>query len=671
MNAAAAPPKRLRTQGIVYAGNDCSRRHPGQGPSRATLERRGSTVVLAEHEGDAVAYVADEDSRALHLVGLDRREIAGKTALPGIPAQALVLADGRVAVALRDRSSVVVLEPSDDLASPLATLCEMPVPAEAWGIAATPDDARVVITSGWGAALSVLDGASFERRRTVPLPREPRAVIVDDEGKRAFVSHAIGSRLSVVDLENDRTTARALELGVSAPARPRERGSRTGSQGFVLASVVIDEGDKKLDGERPVIKGTAPRPSIKTLPGKPPPKAPAPVRPPSDLRPGALRDRIFAPMAAVDPGNPLERSFEYYGHGRRSDGLLVAEPIVGVVDVARERPLTRDILSRAGGHAPKGCVLPRAAAVSAADNTLLVACLGINAVLELDARGTDPMRMELRRWSVPAGPTGVAVDPARRRAVVWSQFRGQLTILNLTSSWSPRTSISVDYTPSGTVAAFSEGRDLFHRSTDPSISASGLACASCHPDGRDDGLTWATSSGPRQTLMLAGRMSQTAPYGWRGQEPDLHSYLRGTISRLGGSGISKEEIGVLAAYISATPPPPPLLHPQESADPARAQVIARGRSLFFDPVQGCDRCHVDAVGTDKQLHNVGSRAQADEAVDFDTPALRFLRGTAPYFHDGRYATLDEMLASSNPWMGNTANLSADDRAALVAFLETL
>lgn len=35
---------------------------------------------------------------------------------------------------------------------------------------------------------------------TVSLPREPRGVVVADDCKTAFVSHAVGSNLSVVDL---------------------------------------------------------------------------------------------------------------------------------------------------------------------------------------------------------------------------------------------------------------------------------------------------------------------------------------------------------------------------------------------------------------------------------------------------------------------------------------
>ena len=40
---------------------------------------------------------------------------------------------------------------------------------------------------------------------------------------------------------------------------------------------------------------------------------------------------------------------------------------------------------------------------------------------------------------------------------------------------------------------------------------------------------------------------------------------------------------------------------------------------------------------------MSSGAHADRDPKFETPTLRFVSGTAPYFHDGRYRTLRELL----------------------------
>ena len=59
------------------------------------------------------------------------------------------------------------------------------------------------------------------------------------------------------------------------------------------------------------------------------------------------------------------------------------------------------------------------------------------------------------------------------------------------------------------------------------------------------------------------------------------------------------------------------------------------------------------------------------ADGFDTPSLRFVGGTAPYFHDGRFATLEDLLMNPGGRMGHTLHLSRRDALALTAYLETL
>jgi hypothetical protein len=51
--------------------------------------------------------------------------------------------------------------------------------------------------------------------------------------------------------------------------------------------------------------------------------------------------------------------------------------------------------------------------------------------------------------------------------------------------------------------------------------------------------------------------------------------------------------------------------------------------------------------------------------------LRFVAGTAPYFHDGRYPSLTALLTGTKTTMGHTAQLDDHGRAALEAYLRTL
>ena len=44
---------------------------------------------------------------------------------------------------------------------------------------------------------------------------------------------------------------------------------------------------------------------------------------------------------------------------------------------------------------------------------------------------------------------------------------------------------------------------------------------------------------------------------------------------------------------------------------------------------------------------MGSRAHGDRRSDFDTPTLIEVWRTAPYMHDGHYATVEELLTTGN------------------------
>lgn len=602
----------------------CGRVHPGVGPARLGPTRAGSPIALAasrDARGDrTIAYVADADEPTLHTIDVDARKELATTRLRGRPEQLLVLADGRVAVTLRSSNALEVLEPSALPESGLRSLCSADTPAEPVALAATPDDATVLVTSGWGRALSAFDAQTFAPSYQVKVARDPRAVVVSDDGSRAFVAHVVEARMSVVDLTSPEHEVRVVDLRarLGGDTTPGDASLRKGCQGFALAEV---GGDSDL---------------AKKMVG-----------------------RLFAPMVSVNPGDGSDSS----GYGSESPSEV---PEVAVVDAAAERALTRSVTLPSSGTARGACLLPRAAAYD--DGSLYVACLGIDSLVKLDARSLDPAHAEVQRWRLAAGPTGIAIDHARRRAVVWSQFDREVAFVS-TDSDAPPARLPVARGPGGVPANVALGRALFHQVDDARISADGRACASCHPDGREDALTWSTPDGNRQTPMLAGRIAGTAPYGWMGASLKLEDHLKKTFDRLSGEGLPPAEVSALVDYVSTLAPP---IERDTQATGERTALIARGRALFESSETSCSSCHAsDHAFADGQSHQVTPNPPPGQAATFDTPSLRYVGGTAPYFHDGRYKTLDEVLTAPDHAMGKSTNLTRPDRAALVAYLETL
>ena len=127
---------------------------------------------------------------------------------------------------------------------------------------------------------------------------------------------------------------------------------------------------------------------------------------------------------------------------------------------------------------------------------------------------------------------------------------------------------------------------------------------------------------------------------------------------------------------------------------ALSERAARGLQLFRGAAR-CDKCHHGTNFTDESFHNTGAAwrdsgfrdlgrsvvtgAETDRGA-FKTPTLRQVALTAPYMHDGSLATLADVVdfydrgGRANPWLDpdvRPLGLSAEDRAALVAFLEAL
>ena len=618
--------------------NGCGRIRPGVGAKPLRAAREGSAVALAKLGDRTIAYVADEDDANVHTVDVATGMELGTTPLKGAPSQILVAPDGRVVVALKDKAALEVLEPGADVADPLDSRCVVPTASEPLALALTPDDASVVVTSGWGSALSAYDLAGFGRKYEITMPREPRAVVISDDGKKAFVAHVVGSRMSVVDLETKKVAA--IDLGgveEGGFARPTLFGSgseieRRGCQGFALA------------------KSTA-------LPG-----------------------RIFAPEVLVDPGRVEERT-EGYGNSGGNPPEVAA---VAVIDEDTQKPLTESLSVKPDVRAMMGvvrplpaCLLPRAATIDASTRSLFVACVGIDSVVEYDAGAADPTHAERRRFPVAAGPTALAVDPVGHRLIVFSQFDRTVHVVSLAEQAEDKpvettSGLRVALSRKAQPAALADlelGRKLFHTSSDPRISRDGRACASCHPDGRDDALTWATPDGPRQTPMLAGRLEKTAPYGWMGSGDSVEAHLGQTFARLGGTGLSRRELDALISFATSLRPPAVDTSNQDASDKA---LVERGKELFHSSETACGSCHGESGSwTDHAGHDVKSKAQADVAASFDTPSLRFVGGTAPYFHDGRYPTLRSLLLDSDGKMGKTKHLAEADLNALEAYMRTL
>ena len=261
------------------------------------------------------------------------------------------------------------------------------------------------------------------------------------------------------------------------------------------------------------------------------------------------------------------------------------------------------------------------------------------------------------------------------------------------------------------------GRSLFH---DPRLSRDGsVPCATCHQQAKafTDGLPFSKGIddqlGDRNSMPLFN-LAWKSSFFWDGRAKSLREQvlqpiedhremaadLKTVVAKLekssrsefekafGPGPVTEEKIALALESFLLTLTSYDSKFDRALSDKAKlTEKEQRGMKLFFteyEPRSGqfgadCFHCHGGANFSDHQLHDNGLGGL------FNTPSLRNLSYTAPYMHDGRFKTLEEVVAHYSGPISQTETLdpnlakhpraglqlTKEDQAALTAFLKTL
>lgn len=233
----------------------------------------------------------------------------------------------------------------------------------------------------------------------------------------------------------------------------------------------------------------------------------------------------------------------------------------------------------------------------------------------------------------------------------------------------PTTPVSAAASPADPVRA---GLVLFN---DPSLSGGGtIACATCHPrGGHTDNRTYlgletvpdGTPEGRSTPLLWGAR--DTEPYSWAGGKTLKETIRDIIVNRMKGREPPGARLDQIAAYVLSLDLPPNVNLNADGTPSAAAPAAARrGYDVFVKA--SCNICHAPPVFSKADSEDIGSGGT------FSVPSLRGLSGTAPYFHDGRFATLRVLLPAKLKLLqelGVTDALTNDEIEDLLAFLSTL
>ena len=544
-------------------------------------------------------------------------------------------ADGRLWVASPDDGAVVGLDPGT-----LVVEVSVAVPGEPARLLAVGDALAVV---GERSTALTLVG---ERVRAVPIPCGG-ATGLAALGERLFVACPFDDRV----VEVDARSARVVRV-LAASGRPTAVAVAAGRL-VVSASRLGDLGTVALDA--------LPNPQFDRWVALDTPWVMSAV-PTRDGREAVQLDaldvaggRLVGVYQIVQHDGDRDLPPEAGGYGRVNDGDPRIEPrLLADCGGAYAR-------FDGGERALSG---PSAVALDAARGRLWVVHRGTGDVTVFACeRGDAPDLLPIiASFRVGDGARGLVLD---RDGTAWVDVAFDHAVARLAIGADALTR-SRTPGPMALSAQAQRGRRLFHDARNVHLTPSGVVtCATCHPGGGDDGLTWFlhTRNVPRKlrrTPPAWGLRTDLRPLHWDGAFADAEALVTSTLAELmEGDGLLVDTAAV-GAWMRERPPP--VARPLSAVEAARAD---RGGAVFASA--GCAECHPAPAYMDGRVHDgLAPSADPDGRLDDPfTPSLVAVRARAPYLHDGRAATLAEVLDVHAP------SLTAVARVDLIGFLESL
>jgi DNA-binding beta-propeller fold protein YncE len=213
-----------------------------------------------------------------------------------------------------------------------------------------------------------------------------------------------------------------------------------------------------------------------------------------------------------------------------------------------------------------------------------------------------------------------------------------------------------------------------------------FSCRSCHPDAHTDGLTYDFDiDGVGRNILLNRSLrglAGTAPFKWVGLNPSLQRQCGARFAMVltRADVFPDDQLEDLVAYLESLPPPRP--------DPGAGRVAElaagarqRGEEIFerelrkdgseIATADRCSTCHSGHHFSNLLRADVGTRSATDGTGEFDVPHLTGIASKAPYLHDGRARTLEEIwtLPGVGDQHGVVTDLNKAELNDLVEYLK--
>lgn len=595
-----------------------------------------SSKALALTGDGTLLIVANPDSNSVSLIETAEQEVLAELPVGVDPRTVAVDSSGqRAYVANRGSDSISVI----DLPI-LQVTGAYGVGYRPYGVVISPDDHYLYVAEQGSDSLAILEAETGRLIRRLSLADRPSGLAISGDGRTLYVTHLLSNIISVLDVSRPY----AIYLPILAPSS-------------VAAQVEPGQISVAADHQSPITIA---------------------LRPNSNLIQSIIISSdgrtAYVPLSRSNSGNPY-LTFD-----------TTVFPLVSLVDLEAQQPLAGQQIDLATLD-PPGVGLPIDAAITPEGDELWVVNAASNDITVV-AVGQNQLAAHIE---VKDNPRGILLSPDGQTVYVNNTLAGTVSVID-TGSYSVTATISASQIPLPPILL--EGKRLFNSSDDPRLSnAQWIACSTCHFDGEQDGRTWTFGfAGSRNTTSLRG-MIETYPLRWSGEwdeSADSEFAIRqenfgtGLIDGLMHCSFSPVDcvnqpanqgraaaLDALAAYIDFLAVLP---SPGHSLGQPLTAAEARGQAIFSRPALGCASCHPPPLYTDQQTHDVGTEGPGEKiGPAYDTPSLRGLFDSAPYFHDGSATTLREAITRLTPGGEHDVSpvLSESEIQDLLAYLLAL
>jgi YVTN family beta-propeller protein len=607
---------------------DC---HRGGGPAKYVAEKaRPKPEDLAADPRGRLVYAATGAYRRVGVIDADSAVLLRWIAVPGDASGVAVSPTGELAVSLCDRRSVVLIDAKEDRVS-----AEIAVGVEPKGLAFAGNGATLFVANSGAGTVSVVDVAARAERLCVAVGRDPFRVAASPDGARV----AVIGRMACIGRPADAPCSEVTLLDGATGRVER----RVGLPSCHLAESVTFT----ADGARVLVP--------------------------------TLRVRNLLPITQVARGWVM------------SSALASIDPATGDVALMPLQSTNRMFPDPSGVAAtPDG--KSAFVASSGADQVARVD-LAAARVREHEFRPTDLERFSFtREWmrertDVRGMPGAVAVvgAGATARVAVAERLGDSVALLDAEGgallarvALGPREDADA---PRRGVGVFNSAQYAFQGA---------FSCRSCHPDGGTDGLTYDFEVDEIGRNVVLNRdlrgVKGSAPFKWNGGNATLQRQcgIRFATVLTRADPIAGEPLDDLVAYLESMPPPCPSAGPDAvQASATGTTAVERGRAFFFReatkkgapiPAQNrCSTCHPPPHFSNFQRESVATGTAFDSATAYDVPHLTGVARKAPFLHDGRARTLEEIWTAPEveDHHGQVTDLNKSELNDLVEFLRSL